>query len=199
MRRFSSEAVEEINKDRKEKGKKVIERVEGRQRVEMFSNQCDFFSARAKRARADARDGKYQQLFDFITGNKNRISCVDIEARKRKYEEGVAKPRKPTKSEQCKCGADITPAMNGGIKIGKLLAKYEKEIKAEIEFRGIKYQGEYSKLRHRDKVELLKKNELGKLAGEGKAQEGMTLKNVYYIVPQSPEMKALVPLINKDE
>ena len=45
----------------------------------------------------------------------------------------------------------------------------------------------------------MKKSELGRLAGEGKAQEGMTLKNVYYIVAQSPEMKALVPLINKDE
>ena len=89
--------------------------------------------------------------------------------------------------------------MNGGIRIGKLLVKYEKEIKAEIEFRGIKYQGEYSKLGHRAKVELLKKSELGKLAGEGKAQEGMTLKNIYYIVPESQEMKALVSLINKDE
>ena len=134
-----------------------------------------------------------------MTGNKNRISRVDIEARNKKYEEGVAKQCKPTKSEQCKCSVDIPPAMNREIRIGKLLAKYEKEIKAEIEFRGIKYQGEYSDLGHREKVELLKKSELGKLAGEGKAQEGMTLKNVYYIVPQSPEMKALVPLINKDE
>ena len=165
----------------------------------MFSSQCDSFSARAEIARSDAGDGKYQQLFDFITGNKNRISCADIEARKRKYEEGVAKPRKRTKSEQCKCGADIPPEMNGGIRVGKLLAKYEKEIKAEIESRGIKYKGPYSKLGHRDKVELLKKSELGRLAGEGKAQEGMTLKNISYIVPESQEMKALVYLINKDE
>ena len=77
--------------------------------------------------------------------------------------------------------------------------KYEKEIKAEIESRGIKYKGPYSKLGHRDKVELLKKSELGRLAGEGKAQEGMALKNIYYIVPESQEMKALVYLINKDE
>ena len=89
---------------------------------------------------------------DFVTGDKNRISRVDIDTRMKKYEEGVAKPRKPTKSEHCKCGADITPAMNGGIMIGKLLVKYEKEIKAEIEFRGIKYQGEYSDLKHREKV-----------------------------------------------
>ena len=112
LRGFSSEAVAEINKDCKEKGKKVIERVEGRQHIEMLSNQCDSFSACAERARADAGDGKYQQLFDFITGNKNKISCVDIEERKTKYEERVAKPRKPTKSEQCNCGADIPPKMN---------------------------------------------------------------------------------------
>ena len=77
--------------------------------------------------------------------------------------------------------------------------KYEKEIKAEIKFRGIKYKGPYSDLRHRDKVDLLRKNALEKLAGEGKAQEGMALKNIYYIVAGSPEMKALLSLINKDE
>ena len=69
--------------------------------------------------------------------------------------------------------------MNGGITIGKLLVKYEKQIKAEIDFRGIKYKGSYSALGHREKVELLKRNELERLAGEGKAQEGITLKNIY--------------------
>ena len=59
--------------------------------------------------------------------------------------------------------------------------------------------GPYSALRHRDKVELLRKSKLERLAGKGKAQEGTTIKIIYYIVAESPEMKALVYLINKDE
>jgi len=95
----------------------------------MFANHCDAFNS----GFAGVCNEKYQQLLDFISGDKNKISRVDLEARKEKYSKGVEKPRKITKSEQNVCGPDMLAEMDGGLKKCYIIRKYEKELKAEIE------------------------------------------------------------------
>ena len=60
-----------------------------------------------------------------------------LEARKEKFSKGIQKPRKITKSDQNVCGPDISAETDGGLKKFYIIRKYEKEIKAERECRGI--------------------------------------------------------------
>ena len=76
MRRFSRFAADEVNKARKEKGKKNVLRVEGCQNVQLFSAYCDSFNARV--ARADVGE-KYRQLVRYLEGDTNRMSRADLE------------------------------------------------------------------------------------------------------------------------
>ena len=82
MRDFNRESANEVNENRKKEGKKKIARVEGRKRVEMFSKYCDHFNESTDKARVEVKDNQYRCLIDFIDGDKNRISRVDLKARK---------------------------------------------------------------------------------------------------------------------
>ena len=56
---------------------------------------------------AGAGAEKCRKLLDFIDGDNNIFSCVDLEARNETYAKGVKKPRNIKKSEQCPCGPDV--------------------------------------------------------------------------------------------
>merc|ERR1712194_852343 len=130
---------------------------------------------------------------------------MGLEARKEKYAKGVEKPRKLTKSERNACGPDIPAEMGGGLKKCYLVKKYEKEIRAEIECRGITdfpVDGDgnpksYEKLSMMEKKQILLVDEMKNLAAELKAREGIKPSDVKYITPRSAEMLALVLEINK--
>ena len=47
----------------------------------MFADNCDCFYARTEKNRADAGAEKCRKLLDFIDGDKNRISRLDLEGR----------------------------------------------------------------------------------------------------------------------
>lgn len=64
MIRFNWCAADEVNTAHKERGKTSIGRVEGRPRMHMFAEYCDAFNTRAKEARADVGDKKYQRLVE---------------------------------------------------------------------------------------------------------------------------------------
>ena len=198
MRPFNRSAAKTENKSRKEKGRKSIERIEGRQRVEMFKDACDFFNARADLTRANVGEDRYRQLMSFIDGDANRISRIDLEARKETFAKGIKKPRKITKSEQCSCGPDVPAQMGGGITIQNLQAKYDKQIEAEIRHRRIELTAPYNKLKHKEKRDLLRLDEMKNLLAEGKAQDGILPRDIKYIVPRSAEMIALVSTINRN-
>ena len=128
----------------------------------------------------------------FLEGDSNRISHTDLEAEKQKYQDGINKPRKITKSEKSICGPDIPAEMGGCLKKKDIQLKYDKEIRAEIEFRRLKYpKGEdgkrkaYKNLTMAEKKELLINDEMGILAVELKAREGIKLTDAKSIVPQS--------------
>ena len=121
-----------VNKSRKEKGRKIIERVEGHQQVELFAESCDSFNACADCTRANTGDDRCRRLISFIDGDTNRSSRIDLEEQKETYAKGIQKPRKMTKSEQCSCGPDVPAQMDGGITIQNLQVKYDKEIEAEV-------------------------------------------------------------------
>ena len=70
MRDFNRESADEVNKNRKNKRKKKIARVEGRKRVEMFSKYCDCFNESTDKARVEVGDNQYWCLVDFIDGVK---------------------------------------------------------------------------------------------------------------------------------
>ena len=103
VRDFNKKSAEEVSQ---QKGK-TVDRVEGRDRVHLYSNHCDSFNESAERARATIGEEKHRQLVVFLEGDANRVSRTDLEAHKEKYAEGVEKPRKETKSEQSRCGLDI--------------------------------------------------------------------------------------------
>ena len=135
-------------------------------------------------------------LLDFSAGDTNKISCVDLEARKANYAEGIEKLRKITKAEQSLCGPDIPAEMDGGLKIKYILQKYDKEIRAEIECQGILISKPYAQLSMMEKKNLLKVDKMKNLAVHLKAREGIQPSDVKQIAPQSAEMLALVVALN---
>ena len=89
MRPFNRSVIFEVKNIHKEeastKKKKTINQVERHQWVQMFANHCDQFNSGV----ACVCNEKYQQLLDFISGDKNKISRVDLDAQKEKYSKGV--------------------------------------------------------------------------------------------------------------
>ena len=199
VRGFNKKSAEEVSQ---QKGK-TVDRVEGRDRVHLYSNHCDSFNESVERARASIGEEKHGQLVTFLEGDTNRVSRTDLEAQKEKYAEGVEKPRKETKSEQSRCGLDIPAEMDGSLKKKDIQKKYDAQIRAEIEFRRLVYPRDeegnrktYEQLSIAEKKELLINDEMGIIASELRAREGIQPDDVKYITPQSQEMKALVVRIN---
>ena len=164
----------------------------------MFAKHINSFHAEVERARTLVGTETYTKLLWHIDGDANKISRVDLEARKEKYSEGVEKTRKVTKSEQSKCALDVPAEMDGGLKKKHVLKKYDDQIKAEIVCRKIEPKKPYNELSMAEKKEILWDNEMQRLVLEGKGRDGIETKSVKYIVPQSSEMKALVERINSD-
>ena len=86
----------------------------------MFANHCDAFNCDG----ADVCNKKYQQLLDFISGAKDNISRLDLEARKETYYKCVEKLWKIMKKlEQNNCGPDILAEMDRGLKKYNIVKK----------------------------------------------------------------------------
>jgi hypothetical protein len=86
--------------------------------------------------------------------------------------------------------------MDGGLKIKYILQKYDKEIRAEIECRGIRLSKPYTQLSMMEKKNLLKVDEMKNLAVQLKAREGIQPSDVKQIAPQLAEMLALAVALN---
>ena len=186
----------------KKRGKKVS-RVEGGNRVRAFAKHIDHFHKKVDRARAAIGDQCYKDLIKFVDGDANKISRVDLEARKDKYSKGVNKIRKTTKSETNTCGMDVPAEMDGGLKMKDIQKKYETEVDAEIVCRRIELPVDEdgkrkpcNQLSMKEKRDLLRIDQMKMLAGELKAGDGIRPSDVKYIVPKSAAMKALVLRIN---
>ena len=76
--------------------------------------------------------------------------------------------------------------------------RYDKEIRAKIECRGIQHNKPYNQLSIKEKKDILKVNEMKNLAAQLKARESVQPSDTKYIVPQSAEMKALVITIHSN-
>ena len=57
----------------------------------------------------------------------------------------------------------------------------------------------YKDLKHKEKVDYLRPDEMKNLAAQGKGRDGIQSGDVKYIVPCSAEMVALVTVINSNE
>ena len=130
VRDFSKKAKAEI----KAKTGKDVRRVESKDRVRLYSEHCDEFREKVDKAKAILGKEKYKDLVLFLQGDANRVSRIDLEARKVKYANGIQKPRKLTKAEQIKCGLDVPAEMDGGLRKKDIQRKYDAQIRAEIEF-----------------------------------------------------------------
>ena len=82
----------------------------------MFAKHSNSFHAEVERAPASVGIETYTKLLQHIDGDANKISRVDLEARKAKYSEGTKKTWKVTNSEQSKCAVDVPAEMDGGLK-----------------------------------------------------------------------------------
>ena len=76
---------------------------------------------------------------------------------------------------------------------------YDKQIEAEISFRKIQLEKPYAQLTAKEKKALLRMEEIKYLVAEGKAQGGILLKDIQYIVPRSAEMMALISVIKGND
>ena len=100
----------------------------------MYSEHCDAFRDKVDKAKVTLGEEKYKDLVLFLQGNANRVSRIDLEARKIKYANGIQKPRKLTKAEQIKCGLDVPAEMDSDLRKKDIQRKYDAQIRAEIEF-----------------------------------------------------------------
>ena len=89
--------------------------------------------------------------------------------------------------------------MDGGITISNLKMIYDKQIEAEITFRKIQLKKPYAQLTAKEKKDHLRMDEMKYLFAQGKARDGIELKDIKYIVPQSAEMIALISVINRND
>ena len=128
-------------------------------------------------------------LTKYLEGDINRSSRIDLEERKEKCAGGINKKRKIIKSEQNSCGADVPAKMDGGITIRNLQVKYDAQIKAEIIFRGIKLDKSHKDLKHQEKVDYLRLDEMKNLATQGNDRDRIQPGHVKYIVPCSAERR----------
>ena len=85
LRRFNRNAAAVVSNNR---GKKVS-RVEGRDRIRMFARHVDNFNSNVDQAKRSIGDEGYKELVSFIEDSANKISHVDLEARKVKYSTGI--------------------------------------------------------------------------------------------------------------
>ena len=192
VRDFSKKAKAEI----KAKTGKDVRRVESKDRVRLYSEHCDEFREKVDKAKAILGKEKYKDLVLFLQGDANRVSRIDLEARKVKYANGIQKPRKLTKAEQIKCGLDVPAEMDGGLRKKDIQRKYDAQIRAEIEFRKLQLPKPYEDLTIVEKKELLINSEMGIRATQLKARDGISPGDITYITPQSEEMQELVKQIN---
>ena len=128
LRRFNWFAIDKEKKAHKEDGKKIILRVEERHCVQMFSDYCNVFNARAEETHTDIRDKTYWRLVKYLEGDTNRMNNADLEERKVIHDKRINELKKVTKSKQCFCGPDVPAQMDGGIIIRNLQKKYNAQI-----------------------------------------------------------------------
>ena len=119
MRPFNRSATEKVNKFCKEKSAKEIKSVERRQHVEMFAKQIGCSDACTENNRASTWADKCRKLLEFIDGVKNRISRVDLEARKKTYAKGVKN--------------QVTLQIDRGITMSHLKMTYGEQINAAVD------------------------------------------------------------------
>ena len=102
MRPFNRDVVLEVKEHRAcNTGawkKKTIERVAGRQRVELYGKYCDTFNSRVEASRAAIGDERCQQVFSHVATDNNKVSRLDLDARKDRFAMGIDKQHKITKS-----------------------------------------------------------------------------------------------------
>jgi len=139
---------------------------------------------------------QFVALLNHIKGDENKTSRKDADAAKRKLAEGVNKPRKITKAEQSKVGADVTAEMGGKIKVGQLQKKDDEEMKAEVDAREIELPKDWGEMGIKERRDALRRDELKNLALEEKVREGAVVKDIKEIVPMSEEMKAIMAEVN---
>lgn len=78
------------------------------------------------------------------------------------------------KSGKNVCGPDIPAEMDGGLKMKDIQKKYDKEIKAEIDFRGINDENlkPYEEVSMKEKRDLLKVDVTKILTAQLKSRDG---------------------------
>ena len=86
--------------------------------------------------------------------------------------------------------------MDGGLKKKDIQRKYDRQIRAEIEFRKLQLKKPYEELTMAEKKELLINSEMGIRAAQLKARDGISPGDITYITPQSEELQDLVKSIN---
>ena len=115
-------------------------------------------------------------------------SREDLERTKDIFVRGVKKKRNIMKSELNAIGVDVTADMGGAVKMASLTNKVDDEIFAEVRIREIELTNDWKNLSIKEKRDILQKDEMRRLAAEGKARDGIQIDDIKQIIPISDEM-----------
>ena len=143
MRPFNRDVVEKVKErracDTAPRKKETVDRVEGPERIELYSKYCDNFNSRLETSWAEIGNEKCKQLLSHIANANNKVSRLDSDKKNDAFAVGIEKQRKITKPEMDVCGPDVPAEMDSGLKKKDLVRKYDRHINAEMEKRRIKY------------------------------------------------------------
>ena len=198
MRIFNKKALDAKRAKEPDPKKKLkIKRVEGAERIEEYADHCDARNSVIDEEWTPEDDVNMNKLLNYLSGSENKTSGDDLEQTKGKFERGLNKARKITKSEVNQNGADMTNEMGGTVKLSALLVAHNAQIEAELTARGIELPKPFKDMKQTEKKDLLRKDEATAIAAADKAREGIAVKDIIEITPVSDELIALMDSWNR--
>ena len=115
IRRFNIQAVERKRKTEADPAKRnKITRVEGRYRIEYFSDFVGNFRKEVGRARNQTSDERYKEIVASIAKTDNKVSADEEKAFLSEFERAVKKPTKEYQAE-LESGYEQTAQMGGRV------------------------------------------------------------------------------------
>ena len=91
----------------------------------------------------------------------------------------------------------MTADVGGAVKMTAFTNKVNKEIFVEVTIRQIKLTNDWKNLSIREKRDMLGKDEMKRLATEGKARDGIEIDDTKQIIPVLVEMISMMGSLNR--
>ena len=91
----------------------------------------------------------------------------------------------------------MTADMGGAVKMTALTNKVDTVIFAEVSIHQIELTNDWSNLSIKEKCDILRKDEMKRLAAEGKDRDGIKIDDIKQIIPVSDAMIAMMEALSE--